>query len=239
MNATGVIGTTPAADVNVTANVHRLVEGTGTLPISGTRGPTAVTMTLPSASSTWTVSPCTASQGWAALASTTRPTGTLVLGNQLGRPPYVLDEPSGKLRTMAPAIKANAHLGPDPDRYRCAFRRTRDRSADWPAPRDGAAGRGCGPREPRARYVRSRAADLAAQAPSLQIGTLFLLVNSPTVRRFTQLGPCRSATTGDGERTTRGQAGKREDRRQRMTPVADMLAGRVVEHVGAERRQPG
>ena len=164
MNARGVIGTTPAAEVNVTANVHRLVEGTGTSPISGTRGPTVVTVTAPRASSTRTVSPWTASQGWAALASSTRPTGTLALGNQLGTPPYSLDEPLGRLTTMAVTIKATL-TSASPAAHRCAFKRDPS-PVDTGAGRAGRGGRfGCGPPEPSGgsglgRMARSRACRL-------------------------------------------------------------------------------
>ena len=77
----------PVALAKVIVNVHLVVSGTGNWPSSGTCGPTAVASTCAPVSSTRTVSPWMASLGCAALAVTTRPTGTEGLGSQLGRPP--------------------------------------------------------------------------------------------------------------------------------------------------------
>ena len=88
VKAAWLSGSTPDAFTKVIVKVHGVVAGTGNWPCSGTWGPTAVASTCPRASWTRTESPSIASHGCAALAGTTRPTDTVGVGSQLGRPPY-------------------------------------------------------------------------------------------------------------------------------------------------------
>lgn len=73
--APGLSGGAPVVPASVSVKVHGVVAGTGNWPSSGTAGPTAVARAWPPGRTTRTVSPSTASHGWAGLAAAIRPTG--------------------------------------------------------------------------------------------------------------------------------------------------------------------
>ncbi len=152
VNAVALSGITPDAAANVTMNVHGLVAGTGNRPSSGTFGPTAVASTRPRARWTETVSPWIASTGWARLALTIRPTGTLAFGSQLGIPPYLAADPLPGCRCAMPGQQDTAQRG------------EQHQGQDGAGDANGAAGAESSDSPPAARRRRRRRSGSAAGA---------------------------------------------------------------------------